>query len=133
MQMNKKVKKRKVWPWVLTSVIVLVVAAAFFLNPMRRLTTAAFQSYTVSHGNVESTITGSRTLQANDVENVDLPDNILVSQVLVKAGDVIQKDDTLATLDYESLVDRAAYLSNELTALDKNISSRETSQALILW
>jgi multidrug efflux pump subunit AcrA (membrane-fusion protein) len=72
MQANKKIKKRKVWPWVLTSVVVLVVAATFFLNPMRRSTTAAFQSYTVSRGNVETTITGSGTLQANSVENIDL-------------------------------------------------------------
>ncbi|HBR02388.1 MAG TPA: hypothetical protein DD738_07240 [Ruminiclostridium sp.] len=128
MQTSKKSRKRKVWPWILISVVVLVVAATFFLNPMRRPTTAAFQSYTVTRGNVESTITGSGTLQANDVENIDLPDGILVSQALVKAGDVIHKGDTLATLDYESLVDRAAYLSDELTTLDKNISSRETLQ-----
>ncbi len=52
----------------------------------------------------------------------------MVSKVLVKAGDVIQKGETLATLDYESLVERAAYLSDELATLDKNISSRKTSQ-----
>ena len=128
MQTKKEDKKRKVWPWVLASVVVLVVVAAFLLNSMGRSTTTGFQSYTVSRGSVESTITGSGTLQANDIENIDLPDNILVSEVLVKEGDVIQEGDTLATLDYESLVERAAYLSNELATLDKNISSRDTSQ-----
>ena len=127
METNKKGKNKKVWPWILISVIVLLVVV-FFLNSMNRPTTAAFQSYTVSQGDVESTITGSGTLQANVVENIDLPDSILVSQVMVKAGDVIQKGDTLATLDYESLVERAAYLSYELATLDENISSRETSQ-----
>lgn len=125
---NKNVNKRKIWPWVLTSVVVLLAAAVLFLYPMNRNTTAAFQPYTVTRGNVESTITGSGTLQANDVENIDLSDSILVSQVLVKTGDMIQKGDTLATLDYESLVDRAAYLSDELAKLDKNISSRKTLQ-----
>ena len=127
MQTNKKDKK-KVWPWILILVVVLVAAAVFFLYTTNKNTTATFQSYTVTRGNVESTITGSGTLQANDIENIDLPDNILVSQVLVKEGDVIQKGDTLATLDYESLVQRAAYLSNELATLDKNISSRDTLQ-----
>jgi hypothetical protein len=125
---NKKVKTRKIWPWVLISVVVLVAAAVLILYPTNKNTTEAFQSYTITRGNVESTITGSGTLQANDVVNIDLPDGILVSQVLVKAGDVIQKGDTLATLDYESLVDRAAYLSDELAKLDKNVSSRKTLQ-----
>lgn len=128
MQANKKGNKRKIWPWVLASVVVLVVAAVFFLSPMTRTTTVAFQTYTVSLGDLESTITGSGTLQTKDVENIDLPDSVLVSQVLVKAGDVITKGDTLATLDYESLVDRAAYLLDELATLDNNISNRETSQ-----
>ena len=89
---------------------------------------SSFPTLYCTRGNVESTITGSGTLQANDVENIDLSDSILVSQVLVKTGDMIQKGDTLATLDYESLVDRAAYLSDELAKLDKNISSRKTLQ-----
>lgn len=127
---NKNVKKRKIWPWVLTTVVVLLATAVLFLYPMNRSTTAAFQSYTVTRGNIESTITGSGTLQAKDVEKIDLPDSILVSQVLVKAGDMIQKGDTVATLDYESLVDRVAYLSNELVTLDRNISSRKTSQSI---
>lgn len=127
MQTNKK-NKKKLWLWVLASVGIIVLAAVFFLNYLGSSTTTGFQSYTVSRGSVESTITGSGTLEANDIENIDLPDNILVSQVLVKEGDVIQEGDTLATLDYESLVERAAYLSNELATLDKNISSRDTSQ-----
>jgi len=125
---NKKGKKRKVWPWVLTSVVVIAAAAAFYLYSMGNPKTEAYQAYTVSRGNVETTITGSGTLQANGVENINLPDGVVVSQVLVKAGDIILKGETLATLDYESLVERAAYLSNELTTLDKNISYRDTSQ-----
>ncbi|MGB4595405.1 MAG: hypothetical protein WBI14_05815 [Anaerolineaceae bacterium] len=127
MQANKKGNKRKIWPWVLASVV-LVVAAVFFLSPMRNTTTAAFQTYTVSRGDLVSTITGSGTLQAEDVKNIDLPDSIVVSKVLVKAGDVITKGDTLAILDDESLGDRAAYLLDQLATLDNNISNRETSQ-----
>ena len=128
MQTRKANGKKKVWPWMLASVIVLVIAAAIFLGLTQRQVEASFQSYTVARGNVESTITGSGKLQTKDVEYIDLPDNILVSQVLVKAGDQIKKGDALAILDYKSLAERSAYFSDELARLDRNISNRETSQ-----
>ncbi len=128
MQMNKTDRKKRIWPWVVVSAVVLVVVVAFFLNLMGRSSSAPFQSYTVSRGDVELTITGGGTLQAKEVENIDLPDSISISQVLAKAGDNIKKGDILATFDYNSLVNRAAYLSNELATVDRAIRRRETSK-----
>ena len=128
MKTNRKGKKRKIWVWILPVLVVGVVVAALLLNPFGRTGETTFRTWTVSRGNLDSTITGSGTLQAEDVEKIDLPNGIVVSQVIAEAGDSVRKGDPLAALDPKSLADRAAYLSDQLAAFDKNISSRETSR-----
>lgn len=123
-------KKRKTWPWVLLAVVViLAVAAAIFLRNMRSVADMiAYASYTVERGSVATTITGSGKLEAAGTQDVELPDGIVVSEIFVAEGDSVEAGDILATLDRDSLEDRAAALSGELSGLDAELARMSASK-----
>lgn len=123
-------KKRKTWPWVLLAVaVILAVAAAIFLRNMRSAADMiAYASYTVERGSVATTITGSGKLEAAGTQDVELPDGIVVSEIFVAEGDSVKAGDILATLDKDSLADRAAALSGELSGLDAELARMSASK-----
>ena len=116
-------KKRKIWPWILLAVLaVLLIAAIRYIGKTRADSeSAAYETYTVARGSVSSTITGSGKLESAGTEDIDVPDGVIVSEVLVEAGDGVRTGDTLATLDADSLKDRAASLSAQLSTLDAEL------------
>ncbi len=126
--MDKKTKKKKAWVWIVAVVLVVVVLAALALRSVaasRNL--VLYANYTVTRGDVETTITGSGKLASLDSLDVELPDDITVASVLVETGDTVAAGDVLATLDLASLSERAAALASELSTLDRQIKSRSTT------
>lgn len=88
------------------------------------------ESCTVGLGDVEATITCSGHLEAEDTEEILLPEEIKIDTVFVKAGDIVNEGDVLAVLNAASLQDRAAKLSAELTALDRELGARKTASTI---
>ena len=126
--MDKKKRKKRAWIWIVAVALVLVVLAALALRSVaasRNL--VLYANYTVSRGNVETTITGSGKLASQDRLDVELPGEVTVASVFVEAGDTVAAGDVLATLDLASLSDRAAALAEELSSLDRQIKSRSTT------
>jgi multidrug efflux pump subunit AcrA (membrane-fusion protein) len=123
MKMDTKKKKRK-WPWVTLAIVLTLLLAVVVL--IRRAKIAAervtYESYTVTRGNVTSTITGSGRLQSADTENIDIPQGVAIADVAVSAGDSVRTGDVLATLDTDSLAERAATLSGQLASIDLELS-----------
>ena len=125
----KKTKKRK-WPWITLAIIVVLVAAFLIIsnNFRSQMAQVRYNTYTVSTGTVEVSITGSGQLEPVETENIDLPDGLKVQDVFVKAGDVVEAGQSLAVFDLDSLQDQAASLSDELTSLDRQLTQLTRSK-----
>ncbi len=123
--MPTKKKKNLVWLWILLAVVVTAVVGLVLLRgAVLRASEAVYVSYAVASGSVERTITGSGRLASADSETLSLPGGVRVDDVTVKSGDVIHTGDVLAVLNVESLRERAAEVSADLSALDRQIASR---------
>ena len=123
-------KKRKKWPWVVLAIIVvLAILVTTFLSGRPNMgDLVSYENYTVTQGSITSTITGSGKLESVDTKNIDVPNGIIVSEILVKVGDSVTAGNTLATLDANSLKDRAAFLKGELSSLDNELARMNSSK-----
>ncbi len=131
MAATQQKKKKKGWLWILL-ILVIVAAAVIFVLPRIILSTqpTAVSSYTVKRGDVDVTITGSGKLEADDTLDIDLPVGVKVDTIFVKEGDQVKAGDVLAAMDTASLRYRAAELSTELTALDRQLGSWKTASSI---
>lgn len=119
--MQGKTRKNRIW--IIAGVIIVLIAAFLFIsNRIRsRMAQIVYNAHTVALGSVEASITGSGKLTAADTQTIDLPSGIRVEDVFVKPGDRIDAKEALAVLDTDSLQKKAASLSDELAALDRQL------------
>lgn len=113
--------------------IVLILAAGavlWFVSPGERKVDQAVESYTVARGDVEVTITGSGILEAKDTTEIKLPQGIEIDTIFVEKGDVVKAGDVLASLDASSLQVRAAELSAQMAALDRQLGTRQVQTVI---
>ncbi|MDO4741578.1 MAG: efflux RND transporter periplasmic adaptor subunit [Eubacteriales bacterium] len=123
--------KRKKWPKVLVIVLVLAAAAAFAVPKLLpQKNQSALGSNMVVHavetGDVSVTITGSGKLENADEVELELPVGVETAEIFVEEGDFVREGQLLATFDVDSLTERAAVLSSELSALDAKLMARKT-------
>ncbi|MGN0972990.1 MAG: HlyD family efflux transporter periplasmic adaptor subunit [Aristaeellaceae bacterium] len=121
-------KKATRW-MVLAAAAALVVAVIVLVRPGREADGAqadADSVYTVGLGDVETTITCSGRLEAENTTEILLPEGIRVERVCVRQGDAVQAGEVLAVLDTASLQRRASELSGELASLDQQLGARRT-------
>ena len=123
--MQTKQNKKRVWPWIVLGIVVLLAAALVLLNQSaKKAAQTIYTPYTVKTGTVERTITGSGRLASEDSETLRLPGGVHVDTVVAKSGDAVKAGDTLATLNPESLRNQAAKVSSDLTSLDQQVAER---------
>lgn len=119
--MNKKPRKK--WPWVVLALVALAaVAVVLVVRDARARLTQGYQTHTVAPGSIVVSVTGSGTLSAGDTVRLSIPAGVKVRELLVEAGDVVQAGQALALLDTDSLQDKAAALTQELSAADRQLS-----------
>ncbi len=100
---------------VLASIIagLLIVGAGYLI--MRAVTydpLASLITETIKRGTVENIVSVSGIMEAENTAELAFPSSGVVSQVYVKEGDMVLKDDVLATLGADSLVaERASALA----------------------
>ncbi|MBQ1491196.1 MAG: efflux RND transporter periplasmic adaptor subunit, partial [Blautia sp.] len=83
---------------------------------------------TVEKDAIVSTVIGSGTLENGDLEEVLVPVGLVVDEILVKTGDVVEPGQTLATLKPYS-VDKALRKEQaRLEALDKELEDLESEE-----
>lgn len=83
--------------------------------------TDSMKSYEVKTGTISTTVSGTGTLAADDVENIDLLSLVAVDAVYVKAGDTVQEGDILASVDPVSVMTALKTLQDEMDDLDDEI------------
>lgn len=120
---------------VITIVIVVVVVLAAILGYMafmrmkKRNTSAASLSFTVSRGNIKSTISGVGTVAVSNSQNLTAPAGSTVSTVNCTEGKAVKSGDTLFTLsdqsaqiDLEKAKLNLAQLQDQLSSLNSELS-----------
>lgn len=121
-------RKRKVWPWVLLAVVIVIaVLWSVLANAAAKLTATPYINHTVTSRDISVSATGSGRLASAHTTDIELPEGVIVAEVNAKVGDRVEAGDVLAILDEESLALRAAELSDELTALDRQLNRSTVS------
>lgn len=112
------------------AVLVIGGGAAVMRGRLRRVnadsTTAdTMRSYEVKTGTISTTVSGTGTLTADDVETLDLSSLVEVDSVYVKAGDTVQEGDLLASVDTVSVKTALKLLQEEIDDLDEEIEDEQ--------
>lgn len=112
------------------AVLVIGGGAAVMRGRLRRVnadsTTAdTMRSYEVKTGTISTTVSGTGTLTADDVETLDLLSLVEVDSVYVKAGDTVQEGDLLASVDTVSVKTALKLLQEEIDDLDEEIEDEQ--------
>lgn len=133
---NKKMRRRKIIRTVLITIAVIVailVATIITLtkNVEKRFAAAAaeVQNYQVTTGTIHTIVSGSGVLTEEDLEEIDVPSGVEVNEVMVKAGDTVQKGDLLATVDMATVMTSLSSLQDQMDELDKAINDAKGEEA----
>lgn len=129
---NKKTRKKviKVIAVIVVAVIVIVGVGLVLLGKARsaqaeKAAAGSVQSYEAKYGTISTTVSGTGTLEADDVENIDLLSLVDVDTVYVQAGDTVQEGDLLASVDPVSVTTALKTLQEQMDDLDDQIKDEQ--------
>lgn len=129
---NKKTRKKviKVITVIVVAVIIIVGIGLVLWGKARsaqaeKAAAGSARSYEAKYGTISTTASGTGTLEADDVENIDLLSLVDVDTVYVKAGDAVQEGDLLASVDPVSVTTALKTLQEELDDLDDQIKDEQ--------
>lgn len=123
----KKYSKKKKWIAAGMSVVLVGGAAGgIYFNSHHRsfqakAETASVQTATVEKGDISTTVVGTGNLESSSAQDVTMPAGVKVDKVLVESGDSVQKGDTLATVDADSVKQAMLDVQEEIDELDEEI------------
>lgn len=123
----KKYSKKKKWIAAGMSVVLVGGAAGgIYFNTHHRsfqakAETASVQTATVERGDISTTVVGTGNLEGSSAQDVTMPAGVKVDKVLVESGDSVQKGDTLATVDADSVKQAMLDVQEEIDELDEEI------------
>ena len=126
---RRKKKRRKliVTISICVAAIVVIVALVLILQSKVSSTYAssedAVESAEVTTGSISETITGSGTLTSSDVESIDIPSDVEITDFYVEVGDSVSEGDLLASVSTSTLQSAMSDLQDQLDAVDEEIES----------
>ena len=127
LQNQKKAKKRKTIIIVSIIVAVLVVGGIIGVILLRNKVTdeyankADILTYEATKGSISTTVSGSGTLEDVDLEDITLPANVEIEEVLVEEFASVEKGDEIATLDKASILSAMKTVQAEIDELDEQM------------
>ena len=108
---DKKRRKRKLIRTVLIIVAVIAMALVVTVTILRKnvekrfaAAAAEVQSYQVTTGTIHTTVSGTGVLTEDDLEEITVPAGVAINEVMVDAGETVQKGDLLATVDMATVM-----------------------------
>lgn len=129
---NKKTRKKviKVIAVIVVAVIVIGGIGLMLLGRARsaqagKAAGSSVRSYEAKYGTISTTVSGTGTLETDDVENIDLLSLVEVDTVYVKAGDTVQEGDLLASMDPVSVTTALKTLQEQMDELDDQIKDEQ--------
>ena len=127
-----KAKRRKRRRTVFLVLFLLAAAAAGILyavpalkgrvNDTINLALAEVQSYKVTRGSVSSVISGSGVLENAEIEELNVPYGVEITDMLVSDGDSVQVGDVIAEVSETSVLTAIASVQTKLDELDHDIT-----------
>ena len=133
---NKKLRRRRIIRTVLITIAVIVailvaVVIALTKNVEKKFAAAVaeVQNYQVTTGTIHTIVSGSGVLTEEDLEEIDVPSGVEVNEVMVDAGDAVQKGDLLATVDMATVMTSLSSLQDQMNDLDKAINDAKGEEA----
>lgn len=114
---------------ILTTVIGLVGVLAAGCSKKSSTTTTTYQEVTVSKGTVTVSITSTGTLDYSNYENLFFGTDGTVGAVNVKVGDLVKKDQVLATLDADAWNQQLDNLNQAVQTAQRNLTTAQSNLA----
>lgn len=129
--MHKKARKRKKRNTIITIVVVIVVILAVVVVGVTTLQkkvreqvasdSNAAESAEVTVGSISTTVSGSGTLAAEDVETLEILSSLEIADYYVEEGDSVTEGDLIATVTNASLVSAMSDKQEELDDIDEQL------------
>ena len=128
LEQKKKKKKKKLIITITVIVVVVLLALIFGVFFLRRTVNRKFASsvgdvvsYDATVGTISTTVSGYGSLANDEEEDITVPANIEIDEVLVSVNDVVKKGDIIATVDSASVLNAMSTVQDELDDLDDEI------------
>lgn len=126
---NKKKRRRKVVTTVLSVLAVIAVIGVGVVIHLRnqveeRFAAAAAQveRYEVTTGTIHTVVSGSGMLTQENLEDIDVPVGVEITEVLVEDRQEVTKGQLLATVDLSTVLTAMADVQDQLDDLDDEIA-----------
>ncbi len=127
----RKRRKRRVLITSIILVILVLVAIVVGITMLRRTVSSQFGSDSTSSvlsaevttGSISTTVSGSGTLTAEDVESIEILSSLEIDDFYVEEGDTVEVGDLIATVTSSSMSTALASVQASLDALDEQIES----------
>ena len=126
---DKKRRRNKIIRTVVLIIVIAAVALTATVMILRRNVEARFassvaeiQEYAVKTGTIHTVVDGNGILSEEDVETIDVPAGVKITEVIVEAGDTVAAGDLIATVDMATVMTTLSSLQEQLNDLDQEIS-----------
>lgn len=132
-EMHKRARVRKKRKLIITLVIILVAVTAAVIVGVTMLRKKVneqvnsasgneVESAEVTIGSISTTVSGSGTLEAEDVETLEILSTLEIVDYYVEAGDSVEVGDLIAAVTNASLLTSMSEKQEELDALDEELA-----------
>ena len=131
MDKAKKKQVKKIITWVLLAALVAVLAAMPLLAKAEAEAdgpVASIHSGTVETGNIRTTLHGGGTLTTEDIEDINLPSGVKITEFLVKNGDTVTAGTPLAAVDKVSVMTAITSVTETMEYLQEEMKSSKDEQ-----
>ena len=133
---NKKMRRRRIIRTVLITIAVIAAILIFTVITLTKNVEKKFaaavadvKQYQVTTGTIHTIVSGSGVLTEEDLEEIDVPSGVEVSEVMVDAGDSVLKGDLLATVDMATVMTSLSSLQEQMNELDRAINDAKGEEA----
>ena len=133
---SKKKKRRKIIITIVSVIVMVLVIGVVGVGILQKKVRSEFASasgevlsYEVSTGTISTVVSGSGSLSDVDLEAVQVPNGVEITEVLVKTNDKIEQGDILATVNMATVMSAMADLQVEIEELDEELSKAEDDEA----
>jgi multidrug efflux pump subunit AcrA (membrane-fusion protein) len=113
-------------------VLLLIAAVLFFQKKVRQNFASNNQeilSAKVSTGSISTTVSGSGALVSDGITDVTIPVGVEIKKVYVEAGDSVEEDDILASVETSSVLSALSDTQKKLDELDEQLSDVHDEEA----
>lgn len=133
---EKKQRQKKIIRTVVILILVIAVALVATVTILRKNVEKRFasaaaevQEYAVRTGTIHTIVDGSGILTEEDVETIDVPAGVEVTELISEAGDTVSKGDLIATVDIATVMTALSNIQDQLEDLDDQISDAKGDEA----